>query len=417
MATSRPSKRFMPGCRRPMSNASLILDRRAALGAAPGLHVVLIGVSDYTHLPSADDPPGPGLAALKKLRSSSLSVIAVAKKLQQIDAESRLVRPLATIRLLHAPSPEEVAVDSSVATIGGAAATRLEIHNTLQAWRADVATSRDNQALFYFCGHGIRRSLEESVLLASDFLAPGFPKLFNSFRLSNIRNGMVPGDDFPQIGREQFYFVDACREKPDALDTLDSTETPKIFDAELGSVDDRKAPIFFATTSGGVAAGLAAKTTFFADALIWSIDNGSFGPTKVDGVEGVVWPVIPPSLKLGIETSDALFDSRVELTGLVGDPVLCFRRDPPKLALKVSLTPQPLPVRVTMLALTEINTRRKLEIVTGDGAGPHGADITAGMYQMTVRPRSKRFARSKSEFVFLSIQSKMPLMFDLGLAP
>jgi hypothetical protein len=36
---------------------------------------------------------------------------------------------------------------------------------------------------------------------------------------------------------------------------------------------------------------------------------------------------------------------------------------------------------------------------------------------MTVKPRSKRFQRVRSDILFLSIQSKMPLVFDLGTTP
>ena len=226
---------------------------------------------------------------------------------------------------------------------------------------------------------------------------------------------MVPGQSFPDIGREQFYFIDACREKPDALDTLDSTETPKIFDAELGALDDRRAPVFFATMTGGLAAGLPAQPTFFANALVWAMDHGSFGPRPVDGF-GTVWPVTAPSLKVGIEVSDALFDSRVELTGLVADPILCFSRTPPQLSFKVALSPEPLPAPVKILSLMELNTRQKLDITPVDSVGPHAVNITAGMYQMTVKPRSRRFIRVRSDIVFLSIQSKMPLIFDLGAA-
>jgi hypothetical protein len=396
-----------------VADPALILDRRPALGGKPGLHLLLIGVSDYANLPSADDPPGEGLAALKQLRSSALSALALLRKIEEIDAAGHLVRPLATVRLLHSPSPDELALKPELATIGGAPALRTAIAKALTAWREDIATHRDNQALFYFCGHGVRRSLEESILLAADFLEPGLPKLFNSFRLSNVRNGMCPGPSFPEIGRDQFFFIDACREKPDALDTLDTTDTPKIFDAELGGLDDRRAPVFFATMTGGLAAGLPAQPTFFADALIWSLDNGSFGPTRLDG-HGTVWTMTAPSLKVGIEASSALLDSRVELTGLVADPVLCFRPDPPELPLTVSLAPEPLPAPVQTLSLTELNTRTRLDISPVPHAGPHTIKISAGMYQMSVKPRSKRFGRVRSEVLFLSIQSKMPLIFDLG---
>jgi len=395
---------------------SLILDRRTELAGKAALHVILIGVSDYAHLPPADDMPGEGLAALKKLSSSSITVAAIARKLQQLDAEQRLARPLGTIRLLHSPAPEELAKDPTLGTIGGAPAMRSEISAALKAWRLDVAAWKDAQAFFYFCGHGIRRTLEESILLAADFLDENEPQLFNSFRLSNIRNGMVPSPKFPNIGREQFYFVDACREKADALDTLDTTDTPKIFDAELGSYDDRKAPIFFATTTGGLAAGPALEPTYFGNALLWAMDNGSFDKRHIDGVTGNVWPVTPPSLKVGIETANALFDSRVELTGLVGEPVFCFRRDPPKVSVAITLRPDPLHEPVQAITIKEMNTDTTQQIAPCANAGPYPIELTAGMYQIAVTPPSDKFARTRSEIVYISIQSRMPWMFDLGSA-
>ena len=399
---------------------ALILDRRSELAKEPdkkgAMHAILIGVSDYSYLPPADDPPGQGLAALKKLSSSSITVAAIARKLQELDASQRLTRPLGTIRLLHSPAPEELAAEPGLATIGGAPAVRAEIAKALREWRKDVATAKDAQAFFYFCGHGIRRTLEESILLAADFLEDE-PKLFNSFRLSNIRNGMVPSPNFPDIGREQFYFIDACREKPDALDALDTTETPKIFDAELGGVDDRKAPIFFATTTGGLAAGPALKPTYFGSALLWAMENGSFDKRPVDGVTGNVWPVTPPSLKVGIEAANALFDSRVELTGLVADPVLCFRRDPPKLPVKITLSPDPLLEPVAAMIINELNSGTIQNITPCANAGPYAVEVTAGMYQLAIDPASDKFARCRSDIVYISIQSKMPWTFDLGAAP
>lgn len=400
-----------------MADQSLILDRRADLEGKPGLHAVLIGVSEYAHLPSPDDPPGEGLAALKKLRSSAVSALALLRKLRTLNDEGRLVRPLKTVRFLQSPSPEEVGAEPSLAGMG-APATREIIAEALQEWRDDAAEGPASQTLFYFCGHGIRRSLEESILLTADFLRPGLPKLFNSFRVMNIRNGMVAGPSYPDLAREQFYFIDACREKPDALDQLDTTETPKIFDAELNNTtDDRRAPVFFSTLTGGLSAGVANQPSYFVQALIWAMDHGSFEKRKVDDDVGVAWPMTPPSLKAAIEVAKAFQGSKVELTGLVGEPALCFRRDAPQLPVEVALAPEPLPARVQTLTLTELNTNARHDITPVTTNGPHALDLAAGMYRITVKPRSRRFQRSESDVLFLSIRSPMPLVFDLGAAP
>ena len=67
----------------PDADPSLVVDRRTSV-AGPGLHAILIGVSDYTFLPPADEPPGEGLAALKKLGSSALSAFRFREKLEAL---------------------------------------------------------------------------------------------------------------------------------------------------------------------------------------------------------------------------------------------------------------------------------------------------------------------------------------------
>lgn len=413
LATSRLSRRSMPAWRRSVSDPVLILDNRAALAGAPGLHAVLIGVSDYKYLPDADDPPGEGLKALRKLRSSAMTVMRLADKLIALDKAKRLARPLATVRLLLAPSPEEVTAEPTLATTGGAP-TIENIELALIEWREDVATLRENQALFFFSGHGVRSSLEESILLAQDFLKPKFAEMSRSFRLSNVRNGMVPSLKFPEIGREQFYFVDACRDRPEALGGIDPIDPPAIFTADLNIYDDRKAPIFFATTTGGVAAGEPGQPTYFGNALLWALENGSFGKQPVAGIKGSVWPVNASSLKAGIEVADSLFDARVELTGLVSNPVLCFRRDAPQMILKVMLEPADLKADVATLSITEMNTNLQTDFVPLPTDVQVLIPITAGQYRITAKAVSDRFAPANSEITYFSIQVPMPWTFEIS---
>ncbi len=398
-----------------MADPSLVIDRRAEAGIGPGLHAIIIGVSDYTHLPSADDLPGEGLAALQKLQSSALSGWRFAEKLKNLDAEKRLARPLKTLRLLLAPSQPELDAEPALAAAGGDKPVCAAIRDALRLWRKDVAVGKDEQALFHFSGHGIRRSLEETILLASDFLDPDVDVMLeNAFNLRSIYNGMVPSLKFPDIGREQFYFVDACRDKPDALDKLEDTATPKVFDAVLGTYDDRKAPIFFATKTGGSAAGLPGKVTYFTDALLWALDNGAFNEMEIAGVQGSVWPVSAQSLKVGVEAANRLFENRIELTGLVADPVLCFRRDPPRLHLTLALKPDTVQDKIARLALRDMNTDAEADIVRAQPTDPWASEIAAGAYRVLVEGVAGAFPPAKSTVQFFSIQTRMPWGFTIG---
>lgn len=398
-----------------MADPMLIVDHRTELAGKPGLHVVLIGVSDYSHLPDAEDPPGPGLAALRKLRSSAMTVMALARKLQEFDKDMRLVRPLATIRLLVSPSPEEMLADPALAAPGLVAPTFDNIERAMFDWRDDVAPLPENQALFFFSGHGLRRALEDSILLAQDFLKPRAATMRFSFDLRNIRNGMMPTKAFPTIGREQFYFVDACRDKIDALDGIDPILPTAIFTADLNAKEERKAPIFFATTVGGLAGGEPGNPTYFGNALIWALENGSVNKVSVPGIKGSVWPVNASSLKIGIEVFDKLFDARVELTGLNADPILCYSRSAPKMKLKVALEPLPLRRHVAHLTMTEMNTLAAQNFSPTADEEPVSMDISAGLYRMSVQPASAELVPSSSEITLFSIATPMPWMFEMAI--
>ena len=393
-----------------MADPSLIYDKRAEMDAADecGFHALLIGVSDYANLTGPDDPPGVGLRSLQKLDFPARSAFRLAAKLKQLDAQNRLWRPLKTIRLLTAPSALELANDPALAAAGGATASWKAIHDALYAWRADVARSEDELSLFYFGGHGIRRSLEESILLASDFLEQPGPQLAKSFRLSNVRNGMVPSDEFPDIGRYQFYFVDACRDKPDGLDQLDDTQTPKIFDAALNHFDNRKAPTFFATPPGGFAAGRAGEETYFTAALEWALENASFNREIVNGRDAPVWPMTAQSLKAGLEFADPKLTGRVELTGLISDPILCFRHDPPSLELKVSIAPSALRSKIKHAKLIELETGTETDLPGHAVDDPCRIDMAAGFYRIEVEPANGAFAPVRTGVVPLNIRLKMP---------
>jgi len=395
---------------------ALIFDKRTKLegDGVAGMHALLIGVSDYPNLPGPDDPPGNGLQALQKLDFPARSALLIAEKLKALNKQARLFRPLKTIRLLLAPSAREIADDKALAKAKYASADWQSIHDALYAWRDDVAVGEDELALFYFGGHGIRRSLEESILLASDFLKKPGSQLSKAFRLSNVRNGMAPSDEFPHIGRHQFYFVDACRDKPDGLDQLDDTDTPKIFDAALNHFDSRKAPIFFATPTGGLAAGKAGQQTYFSKALEWALDNGSFGRETVTGVDTPVWPVTAQSLKAGLEFVDSNLAGLIELTGLISDPVLCFRHDPPSLELKVSIAPSALRPSIAHARLVDIDSGKTID-VPGPGINdPCCVEVAAGFYRLEVEPANTSFQALKTNTILLNVALKMPWPLVIG---
>ena len=303
---------------------SLVVDNRSKLGTAPGVHGLLIGISDYRFLAEADDPPGTGLSALPKQDSAALTAFSLMQKMLLLDKEGRLACPLKTLRLLIAPSHAEIDREPSLSGFAGGADCG-RIRAALQDWREDLAESEQGQGWFFFSGHAVRRALEEAVLLAADFMDPSGSAMAGSFRLSNVRAGMAPAGDRSEIARTQFYFIDVGGTPVQTLDRLDDTQTPKMFDTSLPTLDDRRAPMYFGTTPMGLPqpAGL----TTFGSALLWGLDNGA-GDGRVKHKGRNAWPITAFSLKTATEKAGGE-GLRTELTGLIGDPVVCFRFEPP----------------------------------------------------------------------------------------
>ncbi len=399
-----------------MAETPPLIDRRAAMAAAPGIHALLIGVSDYANLSAADDPPGDGFLALQKLDFAALSALRLKEKLVALDGAGRLPRPLKTVRLLVAPSPAELAANPAIAD-GGAVPTWAAIRDGLRAWRQDVAQGREEIAVFYFGGHGIRRALEESILLASDFLDPAGSELDCAFRLSNLRNGMAPSAQFPAMGRDQFYFVDACRDKPAALDRLDDTETRKIWNVDLNGIDDRRAPLFLSTPAGGVSAGESGGTTYFMEALLWAMDQGSYRRETLPGVPRKVWPVRATSLKDGLESHPRSFEGLIELTGLISDPILCYALDPPRLTLHIDIGPVQAHADLARAALVPIGAADDAGIeIPGAIAGNPCAvvDLTAGLYKLSLTSRAGGFGPYESDYEQIHVGFTMPWLVQVA---
>jgi hypothetical protein len=392
-----------------MADDSLVVDNRAALGAAPGLHAILIGVSDYANLAGPDDPAGEGLQALKKLESAAICASSLADKIKALDAQGRLFRPLKTLRLLIAPSATELE-DAGVAAAGGAVPTRANIQQALEAWREDVGAGQKEMSLFYYGGHGLRE-MEDNLLLASDFLAPGADPLAAAFKLSSIRNGMTSSEAYPNMGLDQFYFIDACREQSDILETLPIREPPPVFAPSLNNMTDkRRAPLYFATPNGGIALSDAGVLSGFTRALVIALDHAAPAKRWNEEKERMDWPINATSLKNGIQYLDSAYkgEGKVELTGLISNPVLCYSLDPPELTLKLRFAPSPIRGKVESVSLIR-KQDQPIPVPGKPEDDPRLVKISPGMYSFELIPKEGAFANPYAiEEVYISIDLPTP---------
>lgn len=269
---------------------TLVFDRRQELGGEPAVHALIVGVSEYSHLPADNQARDPRTFDLGRLKSPALSAWTICRWL--IANRTSLPRELATVRVLLSPSAletpklEPLSDDAGIIAANPAAASWLEFVAEAKAWREDARRHRDGMTFFYYCGHGLER-FGAPLLTLSDFVDPGAGGLLQrSFELNaNFVAGMAPTDEGPDIARTQFYFIDSCREQ--ITDATGLRAAPGSIWEVVPLRDDRATPVFMATFSGARAQALGGRPSDFAQALIAAFETGS----EASDLSTQRWPV------------------------------------------------------------------------------------------------------------------------------
>ena len=320
---------------------ALVFDNRASLTGQDGIHVLIVGVSDYVNLPEHNEPTAEEKWHLNKLTSAAVSAFTTFEWIRQ----SPLRLPLKTARLLLSPSAVELATVAELAALPGVAAggalraTREAFEVDALAWREDAKGNPNDMTIFYFAGHGMQRGPEEGVLLLEDFLKPG-AVLARSFEIGDIRNGMAPSEQFPDIALTQFYFIDACLSRPETQKKFVKPQVPDVFGAELNVVDRREAPMPFSTVDGALAISRKGKPSFFAEALKLALDNAAEDPD--DSTGPTLWPITSMTIKTALDAYYAkkMLGTKVKMGGIVGQPVLRYLNQPPAVDISIHVQPE-----------------------------------------------------------------------------
>jgi hypothetical protein len=401
---------------------SLVIDNRATV-QGPGLHALIVGVSEYTNLPNHDDPPDPATWDLKKLGAPALSAFRLMKWLEQPGL--MLSRPLKTCRVLLSPSKAELAIEPALPAFlaahaaagqnnGVPSATRDEFQEAAIAWRDDAKDDPENVTFFYFGGHGIQLGPEEAIMIFADIFDKKGPTLSRCARFSNLRNGMAPSAEFDNIANRQFYFVDCCRYMPEPAKDLYNPQVPEVFEVTLNTLDRREAPVFFATVDGSIATGWRGQETVFAKALLHALKNGA-DDAEEDVVSGsFVYPVRATSLKVAIESyilrND--LDQDVVLSSLVKDPVLVNLTSPPQIDLEVEILPPSLLGKCGVGLLDEQQTALFQENPWKTSPIAKQS-VPAGAYQIQITSNLLR-RNPYSKMTIINNRSKIPWRHNLS---
>lgn len=363
---------------------SLLHDRRGHHGAVAGVHALIVGVGAYPHLRDGTSPVGDPWD-MGQLTSTASSAYKVYEWLLKADSEGRLLAPLATCRVLLSPSPAE----ARLAGVGSAASVQ-NLAKEATAWRDDCKTSRDNVAFLYFAGHGVQRTTEDAVLCLEEFREPGFGTLFHSVSLANIVGGMAPAPGFEDIARSQFYFVDACRVRPDKFSEFERMGTTDVFDVALAAKDDRCSPIFYAAISNQPALADASSQTLFSRAILDCLDGEAGDSLGEDSNTGLAqWGITVNSLNeqlssYKIDQLNREFQAQQTYApgGQFRPGTICRLAAAPTVHFEVEMTPAAAS-QSCRLVLSQTNGP-VYQVSPPMNPHPHQVDLPAGIYHLEI---------------------------------
>lgn len=316
---------------------ALLFDRRTELKGRPGCHALIVGVSAYPHLPGGSGDPAPEGFGMTQLSCAASSAARVSEWL--LAHQDRLAVPLATSRVLLSPSPTETVPSCKDATLENLLAAAAE-------WQSDAAAHREGIAFFYFAGQGIELSDMEQAMLLKDFGNGIGPLLRGTVSVNNLFYGMAPSSRTPEIARTQVLFVDTSRVHHPTLPNFERQNTTALFDADLATLDDRSAGVFYASAPGGAAFGIKGGHTLFSQSLVDCLNGAAATVVDEDDLQEARWGITLYSLAERLPRAvEALshrleVDQRVTVGGSLGPGLICYTDGPPPVEVSLQIEPE-----------------------------------------------------------------------------
>ncbi len=233
----------------------------------PGTHVLVIGVSAYRHFDDGPDPTHAGeLLGMGQLGSAARSASEFAAWMLQ--EYTNQAKPLSSLRVLLSPSDGE-AVQPDIDALGPSPATLANVTAELIAFRATCDTSTDNVAVVFVAGHGVQLTNTGAIVLLHDCGGAGLPGLLSgAIDVAGVHDAF----DHPGTAQTQFWFVDACRQKPGVARRFETLAGALVLDQPGGAA--RSTPMFLSASTGEQAFARVGGISLFTEALLGGLRGG-----------------------------------------------------------------------------------------------------------------------------------------------
>lgn len=357
-------------------------DILSSAGSGHGTHALVIGVSRYRHLADGREPTRTGRSiAIRQLSSAARSASEFAGWL--LEEYRNPDAPLSSLRLLLSPSDEEQihpAVEAQQDPQTDYAATLAAVQKDLKGFRDDCDRDRDNVGIVYVAGHGVQLTKRGAVVLLEDF---GSEQALNLLSNAIDVTGCHEGMNHAETAKTQFWFVDACRQRPEVAQDFERLTGALALDERPGTAE--VSPMILAAQTGEAALARVGGTSLFNEALLWALRGGA-AQGGSDGIDE--WHV--PAFELFSEVKTRVAElageyeeeQNVDPAGRFGKAAIHRFAEPPLVNLHVQLHPtdaSPAPLGSLLL-------NAQHPIVERYSSWPLDKRVHAGLYLLTVEP-------------------------------
>lgn len=344
----------------------------------PGTHVLVVGVSAYRHFDDGEEPTHNGtLLGMEQLSAAARSASEFAAWMLEEYSNPRV--PLSSLRVLLSPSPGEI-VHPAIGTLKPEVATLANVERELVEFRTACGTDTENVAVVYVAGHGVQLTKTGAVVLLHDCGAQGHATLL---RGAIDMAGVHAGFDHSETAQTQFWFVDACRQKPSVARHFEILDGGLTLDAPMGSA--QTTPMLLAATSGTQAYARVGGLSLFAEALLTGL-RGSIARPPDPSVSNR-WHVSSLELVRRLQgTVRALAavegaEQRVDPAGRVSEALFHEFDVPPHVEVIVELAPAQAR-QGSVGSLRHVQRGAVLDNVT---TWPMRGEVEAGIYTLLVQ--------------------------------
>jgi hypothetical protein len=345
----------------------------------PGTHALVIGVSYYPHITDGEDPTPEGLSfQIEQLSTAARSASEFAAWL--LNEYHNPKAPLTSLRVLLSPAPDEE-LNAAIQALLPAEyeATRSAVEQDLVGFRAACDSHRDNVAIVYVAGHGVQMTKHGSVLLLQDFAKHGqLSRLQGAIDIAAVHAGM----NHPGTAQTQFWFVDACRQKPLIARRFETLTGALALDEPNGNAE--VSPLFLAATTGSLAYGRLGGESLFNEALMWALRQA--GAAEGPGGGDQFWRVtVTRLIKVLPDRVKALAEAygehqSVDVAGKVHEATLHTYPDTPTVELYINLNPED----AHNMSHADLALGNGQVILANHNQWPLMTKVAAGLYMLSI---------------------------------